>query len=108
MSDERKAAKRLAEHQAITDLIAGLAPELREELASLWQELEERTSPEARFVKQLDILETYLQSREYRADFPNLPVDSFAAEVAEVIVTPEGMALRDAIGALRMEGNREG
>lgn len=104
MSEERRAAKRIAEHQAIFGLITNLAPELREELASLWQELEERTSPEARFVKQIDILETYLQSREYLAADPNLPVDSFAAEVAEVIATPEGVALRDAIGALRLEG----
>jgi putative hydrolase of HD superfamily len=107
MSEERRAAKRDAENEAISNLIADLVPGLRAELASLWQELEERTTPEAQFVKQIDILETYLQSREYLAADPNLPVESFAAEVAEVIVTPEGVALRDAIGALRMGPDEE-
>jgi putative hydrolases of HD superfamily len=108
MSEERRQAKRIAENQAISDLIADLGPEQRAELAALWQELEERTSPEAQFVKQIDILETYLQSREYLADYPGMPVESFKKEVAEVITTPEGVALRDAVGALELEVDKKG
>jgi putative hydrolase of HD superfamily len=107
MSEERRAAKRTAEQDAISGLIDDLTSALREEIAALWQELEERATPEARFVKQIDILETYLQSREYLAADPSMPVDSFAAEVAEVIVTPEGLALRDAISALQMGPDEE-
>jgi putative hydrolase of HD superfamily len=93
----RSAAKFAVEAAAIADLLTDLPAECAAELDTLWQEFEAGTSPEARFVKQVDKLETYLQSREYLADDPNRPMASFAAEVAEVIDAPNLVALRDAI-----------
>lgn len=101
-SDARRNAKRAAEAAARADLLADLPSTLAKPLAALWAELEEGASPEARFVKQADKLETYLQSREYQAVGPERPVASFAAEVAAVITEPVLIALRDAIGGLEV------
>lgn len=106
-SPERQAAKRAAEAAAMDSLLADLPPVLADELGALWAELEDGTTPEARFAKQADTLETYLQSREYRAADPTRPVASFAAEVAEVVTEPSLAALRDAI-AQADEGGRGG
>jgi putative hydrolase of HD superfamily len=104
---ERVAAKRRAESEAFGRMIAGLPEESATELSGLWRELEARESPEARFVKQIDRLETYLQSREYAARDPELPVASFAAEVADGVTDPRLVALREAIAALFTdEGDR--
>ncbi len=99
-SDARRAAKRAAEAAAMATLLADLPPPLAAELATLWTELEEVATAEARFVKQADKLEAYLQSREYLAVDSGRPVDSFAAEVAEMMTEPSLIALRDAIAAL--------
>jgi putative hydrolase of HD superfamily len=93
----RAAAKRAAEAAALTEMTRDLPAPLRREIEALWRELAERSTPEARFVKQIDKLETYLQSLEYAAESPGLPVGSFAAEVAEVVDTPSLAVLRDAI-----------
>ena len=97
---ERAAHKRAAETAAIAEMCRDLPSPLPAEIASLWNELEERATPEARFVKQVDKLETYLQSLEYAAELPDLPVASFAAEVAAVIDVQELMSLRDAMPAV--------
>ena len=99
-SDARRAAKQAAEAAAMVTLVSDLPPLLAAELAALWAELEAGATAEARFVKQADKLEAYLQSREYAAGGREHPVDSFAAEVAEVISEPPLIALRDAIAAL--------
>lgn len=98
---DRDVAKRTAEAEAMASLLADLPPALAMPLAALWRELEEGISREARFVKQADKLETYLQSREYAANAPERPMASFAAEVAAVITDATLAGLRDAIAALR-------
>ena len=98
---ERAAAKRAAEAAAITEMSRDLPETMRADIAELWRELEERQTPEARFVKQVDKLETYLQSLEYAADYPALPVESFAAEVSEVVDIPSLVNLRDAMRDLQ-------
>ncbi|GIW04520.1 MAG: phosphohydrolase [Thermomicrobiales bacterium] len=100
-SEEQRQAKRAAEAAAIADLLAGLPSPLAEELRALWNELEEGQTAEARFVKQADKLETYLQSLEYAEADPRRPMASFAAEVDEVIDMPALIALRQAIRSLR-------
>lgn len=95
---DRTEAKRRAEAAAMVTMTTSLAPALREEILAAWAELEAKATPEARFVKEADKLETYLQSREYAERFPGLPVASFAAEVAEVITHPALVALRDERG----------
>jgi len=96
----RAAAKRAAEAAAMTDLLADLPPPLAADLDRLWQELHAAASPEARFVKQADKLETFLQSREYAAANPSRPMASFAAEVDEEVHHPSLRSLLDAIRRL--------
>jgi putative hydrolase of HD superfamily len=94
---DRSTAKRFAESNAIATMTSELASLQRDEIAAIWRELEERSTPEARFVKQIDKLETYLQSLEYKSEHAGLPVESFAAEVSEVIEDPYLIAIRDAL-----------
>jgi putative hydrolase of HD superfamily len=98
-SGDRRAAKRAAESRAIEEMTRDLPAALRDEIAGLWTELEERTTPEAKFVKQADKLETYLQSLEYLLASPGLPVASFAAEVEAEVDVPALIAIRDAAKA---------
>jgi 5'-deoxynucleotidase len=93
----RQQAKREAEEQAMAELLADLSSAQSAEVAELWSELSERSTAEARFVKEVDVLETYLQSREYLGADADLPVKSFELEVGEVIETPLLRRLRDAI-----------
>jgi putative hydrolase of HD superfamily len=95
--DERATAKRAAETAAMRELLADLPPPLAAELADLWAEAEAKQTPEARFAKQVDKLETYLQSVEYLAADPRRPMASFAADAAAVISDPALLGLRDAI-----------
>ena len=54
------------------------------------------TSREARFVKQVDRLETFLQSQRYLRSDPTFPMASFHQEVFESIDDPLLAAIRDA------------
>jgi putative hydrolase of HD superfamily len=93
----RQRAKREAEERAMAELLSDLSPAQSAEIFELWVELSDRTTGEARFVKEIDVLETYLQSREYLAADANLPMGSFELEVREAIETPSLRRLRDAI-----------
>ncbi len=104
-SPEATARKRQAERTAMADLLADLSPALASQLSSLWEEYEAQETPEALFVKQADRLETFLQSREYLADDPGLPMASFASEVADTITDPGLLRLRDAIAGLSGSGS---
>lgn len=99
----RAAAKRAAEAAAMTDLLTDLPPALASELRSLWSEYRDQASPEARFVKQADRLETYLQAQEYLAEDASRPMASFAAEATELIAQPGLRRLRDAITSMRLD-----
>lgn len=89
----------------MADLLRDLAPGLASEIGSLWAEYEAQSTPEARFVKQADRLETYLQSREYLEEDAKRPMASFAAEVRDTIPDPGLRQLRDAITALTESGD---
>lgn len=103
-SEERRVAKRAAEAAAMADLLGDLPVTLAGPLAELWAELETGETAEARFVRQADKVETYLQSREYAR--AGRPVASFAAEVATVITAPGLVALRDAIAGMDVAAER--
>lgn len=94
-SPERTAAKRAAEQAAIDCLVTALPQVAGTTLASLWQELAEGTSPEAQFVKQVDRLEAFLQSRAYLEEDPSRPMASFSAEASTEITDPVLAAVRD-------------
>jgi putative hydrolase of HD superfamily len=84
-TDEQRAAKQAAETEAIASLAAALPPDRRDRLQSRWSELSDRTSPESRFVKEMDILETWLQSRRYAERHPDAPMESFELEARSVL-----------------------
>ena len=94
-SPERSAAKRAAEQSAINELVSELPRVAGATIASLWQELVAGETPEARFVKQVDRLETFLQSRAYLAEDGTLPMASFAAEASAEITDPLLASVRD-------------
>lgn len=88
-------AKRAAESAAMRELLASLPLATQVALESAWDEIRHGTSAEARFVKQVDRLETFLQSREYLGQVPGAPMDSFRREVMETIDDPLLAAIRD-------------
>jgi putative hydrolase of HD superfamily len=94
-SPERTVAKRAAEQAAIDRLGSALPPAAGSTLAGLWQELADGSSPEARFVKQVDRLETFLQSRIYLAEDTTRPMASFATEASAEITDPVLASVRD-------------
>ncbi|CAJ1077176.1 HD domain-containing protein 2 [Xyrichtys novacula] len=60
-----KEEKHRREEEAMRHL-SGLLPEgLKQEIYGLWEEYETQSSPEARLVKQFDLLEMILQAHEY-------------------------------------------
>jgi putative hydrolase of HD superfamily len=93
--DASSRAKRLAEDAAVNNLTATLPQPLATDMEVLWQEIREGTSVEARFVKQVDRLETYLQSLRYLRDDPNYPMASFQREADATIDDPLLAAIRD-------------
>jgi putative hydrolase of HD superfamily len=94
--ETRESEKRAAEDDAMAQLLERLPDAARAEIEGFWLELRDGTSAEARFVKQVDRLETFLQSRHYRQSIPELPVESIRREVAETIDDPLLAAIRDA------------
>jgi putative hydrolases of HD superfamily len=97
----RRAAKRADEDAVMRTLLAALPSATRSTLGELWDELHLGESLEARFVKQVDRLETFLQSRFYLDTDPTLPMASFHQEVLETIDDPLLAAIRDAALATR-------
>ena len=102
---DRRAAKRAAEDSVMRKLFDGLPGAAQSELQGLWDELNLEASSEARFVKQVDRLETFLQSRFYLRADPSLPMASFYQEIFEAIDEPLLAAIRDA--ALSSESPEE-
>lgn len=74
---EAEARKTAAERAALRELAALLPEPVGERLIEAWEEYEAAQTPEARFVRQLDKLETVLQALEYRERQPDLIIDSF-------------------------------
>jgi putative hydrolase of HD superfamily len=93
---DRRAAKQAEEDAVMRRLLDALPGPTGSELGELWDELRLETSGEARFVKQIDRLETFLQSRLYLGNDPTLPMASFQQEVFDAIDDPLLAAIRDA------------
>ncbi|HSU15607.1 HD domain-containing protein [Longimicrobium sp.] len=88
--------KRRREEAAMLRL-AALAGD--DSLAALWREYDAAESPEARFVKELDKLETAFQAAEYeqRGDAPPGALDEFRANADARLTSPVPRALLDAL-----------
>lgn len=78
-TQERKTLFRLASH---------LPTDLRREWVALWKEYEEGSSPEGRFVQQLDMMENFLQSIEYWLEDKKFPIESWWQQMKELINDP--------------------
>jgi putative hydrolase of HD superfamily len=102
-SEAGKATKRRDEAVATATLRALMPEAAGAEIAALWQEYEAQESAEARFAKDLDRFEAFLQSREYARQHPSLPLSGFTKMALEELETPALIALRDAILAEERE-----
>ena len=76
-SAEARSAKREREAAALEQVLTGLSAEQASELRDAWREYDDGLTEEARFVRQIDKLETLIQAEAYRSDQPSLIVDSF-------------------------------
>jgi putative hydrolases of HD superfamily len=76
-SQQADEAKTAAERVAIHELTAALPDALRDMLVEAWEEYEAAQTPEARLVRQIDKLETWLQALEYRQQHSDLIIESF-------------------------------
>ncbi len=99
-----KVAKDHVEAEAMAALRALMPDDAGDEIVALWREYEAQASAEARFVKDLDRFEAFLQSREYARRHPGLPLSGFTTMAMEDLETPSLIALRDAILAEEPEG----
>jgi putative hydrolase of HD superfamily len=93
---ENAATKQRDEAEAAAHIISLMPDSMSEEIEALWSEYEEQGSAEARFVKQVDRLEAYLQSRAYLRDHPEIPVEGFADMARKEINHPALTTIRDA------------
>lgn len=96
-SPEQVATKRAAEETATARLLATMPDPVRAEIGALLQEYEARETPEARFVKEVDALETFLQARSYAATHPAVPMDGFTDMARHALHDPALTAIRDAV-----------
>lgn len=85
--------KQVAESAALEEMLTGLPAALAEDIRSAWWEYEEAQTPEARFVKQVDKLETVFQAERYRQDQPELVLESFRHGARRDITDPRLRAL---------------
>jgi len=93
---EAEAQKAAAERAALRELAALLPPSVGQCLLEAWEEYETGRSAEGRFVRQLDKVETVWQALEYRAQQPELIIDSFVLGALEEVTDS---ALRDLLAA---------
>lgn len=73
---ERKAISRekyIKEKKGLEKLIAKLSPDIKKEIKNLWLDYEKGLSPEGRFFRQTDRVETFLQSMEYWKKYKKPP-----------------------------------
>ncbi len=90
------AAKRTGEEAAMAGLLATLPDRIRAEMVGLWAEYEAQETAEARFVKEVDRLEAFLEARHLEDAHPALPLAGFTIMAERQIDDPALAAIRDA------------
>ena len=78
------------EEQALAELLDGHPRS--EELQSIWQEFEDRTSPEGKFVSDLDKLDMGLQAVSYQRQF-SVDLSEFTNASKRLVKNPELFSL---------------
>lgn len=96
-SIENKAAKDAREAEAMATLRELMPDAPGDEIVALWEEYEAQQTPEARFAKDLDRFEAFVQARDYERRHPGLPLSGFTKMAMEELESPALIALRDAI-----------
>ncbi|HEX2282866.1 MAG TPA: HD domain-containing protein, partial [Thermomicrobiales bacterium] len=76
-SEELDRQKRALESDALEEMLAGLSGSLADDIRSAWWEYELAETAEARFVKQIDKLETAMQAERYAREQTDLVLESF-------------------------------
>jgi putative hydrolases of HD superfamily len=99
-SQQADEAKTAAERVAIHELTASLPDDLRDMLVDAWEEYEAAQTPEARLVRQIDKLETWLQALEYRQQQDELIIESFRRGTERDVTSDDLQALRRSIETL--------
>ena len=90
--------KHRREREALMHMTGSLHPDLRELLVAAWDEYTAGQTDEARFVRNLDKLETVLQAESYLKDHPGIVIDSFRAGADRDIDDPQ---LRTLLASIR-------
>jgi len=73
------------EEKAIKSMFKDLG---KNDLIELWLEYKEQRSPEAKFIKELDKIETILQTSEYEQKYPQLNLSEFWPDTESKIKDP--------------------
>lgn len=94
-------AKRRRELSALDGMLANLSPDIADQLRNAWLEYDDDSTAEARFVKQVDKLETVIQALRYKRAQPDIIIDSFIAGARRDITDPDLVALLEACLAER-------
>lgn len=94
-SPEAQAAKHHAELEAAKEIFGHLPETIRDEVRSVWEEYEARSTPEARFVKDVDRLEAFLQARAYQREHPDVPLSGFTDMALNGLEHATLQAIRD-------------
>jgi putative hydrolase of HD superfamily len=89
--------KRRLESAAMSDILKDLPPELSERYHSVWHELEEGKSAEAKLVKELDKVELAIQADEYRKGNPTPVFEEFIRSARSRVDDPELLSIIDSL-----------
>lgn len=89
--------KRRMEERAMKEILGDLAAGLAKKYGAIWDEYEERRSPEAKLVGELDKAEMALQASDYRRRDPALDVEEFVLSAKRRVADPELVALIEAV-----------
>ena len=92
------------ENEGLEKLIKDLPPKLKQEIKGLWLDYENGSSPEGRFFKHADRMETFLQASEYSRSYKNLPLKPFWVQARELHDDP---ILLDFIEQIEKEFHKE-
>ena len=76
------------EKKSLDKILKGLPKDLEQEIKNLWADYEDGLTPEGRFFKQADRLESFLQAMEYWKKYSSLPQKPWWLQARELIDDP--------------------
>lgn len=94
---EKVSKKEEREYQALKKILLNLPLPLREEMEDLWLDFEKGLSREARFVKQIDKAENFLQGLEYWEKYGRIQVPLWLRWIKEIFDDPLLISFEEAI-----------